>query len=170
MTGTHFDAGGALGAEPQLASAPTLADLDDGDLARRALTNDRDVWREFVARYEPSIRTQLARTLAAGREVLCSDSIDEALGDYWIALLNNDRAWLRRFDPELGHELRTWLNVLAWDVATKHIRRLRRWRAGLPMSDIDLDAEAWNPRASRFLAFMETIQPDPEKKSFFKWR
>jgi hypothetical protein len=151
-------------------SAAPLGREDEAELARRALTNAPDVWAELVARYEPSIRVQLARTLAAGADVLCSDSVDEALGEYWIALLRNDRAWLRRFDASRGYALSTWLTALAWDVATKHLRKLRRWRAGLPMEEIDLDLESFNPRGMRFLAFMQTIQPDTVTKPFFKWR
>jgi hypothetical protein len=173
MTMTRENLGAGMAPAPEVGQpgTPSLADVDEGELARRALANDCEVWRELVRRYEPSIRVQLARTLSAGADLLCSDSVDETLGEYWIALLNNDRAWLRRFNPALGHALSTWLTVLAWDVANKHLRKLRRWRAGLPMSDIDLDREPWNARAMRFLAFMETIQPDPpEKKPFFKWR
>jgi hypothetical protein len=85
--------------------------------------------------------------------------------------VSRDRAWLRRYDPARGYTLCTWLAVLAWDVANKHLRRLRRWRAGLPLDDVDLDVEPWNARGHRFLTFMETIQPDAiEKKPFFKWR
>src|SRR5437868_505237 len=59
-----------------------IADLDDTELARRALTNDRAVWAEFVRRFEPVIRTALGRTLAAGKKFLCSDSVDDALSEY----------------------------------------------------------------------------------------
>ena len=157
-------------AAPASAAAGALP-TDDAELASRALTNDPATWEALVARYERSIRAQLARTLAAGSDVLCSDSVDEALGDYWAALLRDDRAWLRRYDPSRGYTLCTWLTVLAWDVGNKHLRRLRRWRAGLPIDDVDLDVEPWNARGHRFLAFMETIQPDVvEKKPFFKWR
>jgi hypothetical protein len=152
-------------------STTNLTDLDDAELARRALTNDPDVWREFVRRFEPVIRKQLGRTLAAGPNLLCSDSVDEALGDYWVALLNKDRDWLRRFDASKGFLLATWLGVLAWDVGNKHLRKLRRHRAGQPMDDLDLDIEPWAQRGARFVAFVRSIQPDVVRPlDRFTWR
>ncbi|HXF35167.1 MAG TPA: hypothetical protein VN603_11405 [Candidatus Acidoferrales bacterium] len=153
------------------AATPNLRDLDDAELARQALTNDPAVWRELVRRFEPVIRKQLGRTLAAQPALLCSDSVDEALGDYWIALLNNDRDWLRRFDATKGFLLATWLGVLAWDVGNKHLRKLRRHRSGKPIDDLDLDLEPWNQRGARFVAFVRSIQPDlPKKLDRFVWR
>src|SRR6202165_185453 len=55
-------------------STTNLTELDDAELARRALTNDRDVWKEFVRRFEPVIRKELGRTLSAGTHLLCNDS------------------------------------------------------------------------------------------------
>ena len=147
-----------------------IADLDDTELARRALTNDPAVWAEFVRRFEPVIRTALGRTLAAGKKFLCSDSVDDALSEYWIALLKNDRAWLRRYDPTSGKKLGTWLGVLAWDVGNKHLRTLRRHRSGRPMDGLDLEREPWADRGARFLAFMNAIEPDPKKPRRSKWR
>jgi hypothetical protein len=148
-----------------------LTDLDDAELARRALTNDPEIWREFIRRFEPVIRTQLGRTLDAQPKLLCSDSVDEALGDYWVALLNRDRDWLRRFDPNRKILLATWLGVLAWDVGNKHLRKLRRHRAGKPMDGLDLDIEPWNQRGARFVAFVRSIQPDIVRPlDRFTWR
>jgi hypothetical protein len=140
-----------------------LRDLHDAELARRALTNDPAVWAELVRRFKPLIRKQLSRAMAGGGRVLCSDSIDEALGEYWIALLKNDRNWLRRYDSSSGRSLAKWLGVLAWDVGTKHMRTLRRHRAGRPMDGLDIDREPWNDRGARYLAAMRMIQPDKPK-------
>src|SRR5690349_8117819 len=96
----------------------------DAELAQLALTNDAAIWSEFVERFEPVVRHQLGRTLAAGSKLTSSDSVDDALGEFWVALLKDDRAWLRRFDPSRDITLATWLGVLAWDVGNKHLRRL----------------------------------------------
>src|SRR4051794_32159440 len=96
-----------------------LTKVSDAELAQLALTNDQEVWNEFVRRFEPVIRIALGRTLAVGKKLLCSDSVDDALGEYWIALLKSDRQWLRRFDPSTGYTLATWLGTLAWDVGQK---------------------------------------------------
>lgn len=146
------------------------AQLDDAAIAQRALTNDPVAWQALVDRCENSIRIELARALAAGKKVLCSDSVDEALGDFWVRLLQDDRAWLRRYDATRGYTLTTWLSALAWDVGNKHLRKLRRWRKGLPIDDVNLDMESWNPRGLQFASFLATIQPEEEKKPFFKWR
>lgn len=154
----------------QIESQFDVAELPDVNLARLALRDDPIAWAELVRRFEPVIRTQLGRTLAAGQKLLSSDSVDEALGEFWIALLNRDRDWLRRFDPQGGKTLAGWLGVLAWDVANKHLRKLRRQRMGLPMDDLDLDQEPWHDRASRFYAFLESTRPEVRKKRRFKWR
>src|SRR5438876_824916 len=52
----------AATANQQNETSFNLTDLDDATLARRALINDEDVWREFVRRFEPVIRHQLGRT------------------------------------------------------------------------------------------------------------
>jgi hypothetical protein len=153
----------------QLPSTP-FAQLDDAELARRALTNDSDVWAEFVRRFKPLIRTQLGRVLAGGRRFLCSDSIDEALSEYWVALLKNDRAWLRRFNPASGHPLAKWLGVLAWDVGNKHLRTLRRHRSARPLEGLDVEREPWNDRGARFFASLNRIKPEHKQSNRFKWR
>jgi hypothetical protein len=92
------------------------------------------------------------------------------LSEYWVALLGHDRAWLRRFDSSRTM-LATWLGVLAWDVANKHLRRLRRWQAGMPADDLDLDHEPWHDRGARWIATMNAIEPDePVRLDRFKWR
>jgi hypothetical protein len=162
-----------MGAAAMLKNASVVdrepGSIDDVELARRAGSNDCDAWRELVRRFTPGIRWQLGRTLAARQRLLCSDSVDEALGEFWMALIKNDRAWLRRFDGR--HSLANWLNVLAWDVATKHLRRLRRWRRGASVEQLDIDREPWSARGATFLALLERIQPaPPPKKRAFKWR
>lgn len=145
-------------------------ELPDTELLALALTQDQAAWSELVRRFEPVIRTQLGRTMAVGQKLLASDSIDDALGEFWIALIKDDREWLRRFDPQAGKTLAGWLGVLAWDVGNKHVRKLRRQHAGLPIDDLDLDHEPWQDRASRFYAFMDSIRPEVRKKRRFKWR
>src|SRR5438128_197797 len=96
--------------------AAELAALDEGELARRLLTNDRDVWAFFMNKYTPLIKHQIGRTLNRRRSILSSDSVKDALGEFWGRLLKNDRAWLRKFDPS-KRTLEKWLSALAWDVA-----------------------------------------------------
>jgi hypothetical protein len=141
------------------------ASRSDAELAQLALTNDAAVWSEVVERFEPVVRHQLGRTLAAGSKLTSSDSVDDALGEFWVALLKDDRAWLRRFDPSRDITLATWLGVLAWDVGNKHLRRLRRNRSGRPMDDLDLDHQPWTNAGALFLGRLNTIQPDPPAKS-----
>jgi hypothetical protein len=147
-----------------------LRALSDAELARRALTNDGDTWAELTRRFEPVLRKEIGRTLAAGKKLLASDSVDEVLSEYWVALLGHDRTWLRRFDSSRTM-LATWLGVLAWDVANKHLRRLRRWRAGVPADDLDLEREPWHDRGAKWIATMKAIEPDePVRLDRFKWR
>jgi hypothetical protein len=154
----------------QTRAEESVADLDDAELVRRALTDDARAWGELVRRFRPLIRKQLGRAMARWRRFLCSDSVDEALSEYWIALLKNDRAWLRRFNPASGHPLAKWLGVLAWDVGNKHVRAMRRHRAGRPMHGLDMEREPWNDRGARFFAALDRIQPAKKTSNRFKWR
>lgn len=51
-----------------------LRALSDAELARRALTNDGDTWAELTRRFEPVLRKEIGRTLAAGKKLLSSDA------------------------------------------------------------------------------------------------
>jgi hypothetical protein len=147
-----------------------LRTLADAELARRALTNDDDAWRELVRRFSPVLRDEIGKTLGGNKKLLCSDSVDEVMGEYWLALLANDREWLRRFNAKRT-KLATWLCVLAWSVTTHHLRLLRRWRAGTPMDGLDLEREPWQNRGARFIAAMRAIEDDePVRIDRFKWR
>ena len=159
---------------------------DDSTLALCALTNDPDVWGVFVERFEPLIRQQLGRTLAAGRKFLPNDALDDALGEYWIALLRDDRAWLRRYDSMGGATFRSWLRALAWDVGTKYVRaeRTRHLHEGgkrrIPRKERDADSPD-NDQAddgglddrpgcgALFIANMRAIEPEPEPRKT-EWR
>ena len=88
-----------------------LAALDEGELARRLLTNDRDVWAFFMNKYTPLIKYQIGRTLNRRRKILFNDSVQDALGEFWVRLLDHDRGWLRRFDPS-KRTLEEWLSAL----------------------------------------------------------
>jgi RNA polymerase sigma-70 factor (ECF subfamily) len=127
--------------------APKSADLrslDDGSLAyRAALSNDRAAWAEMLRRFEPVIRHQLGRSLSAAHSLLSSDSLDDAMQEFWLAVLKKDRAWLLRFEPERGHKLASWLGLMAWDVGSKHVRKLRRLAKGLP--DLEAPEEDMSP-------------------------
>ncbi len=121
-----------------------LRDLDDAALAARVATsNDSAAWTEMLRRFEPVIRHQLGRSLSAAHSLLSSDSLDDAMQEFWLAVLKKDRAWLRRFEPERGHKLASWLGLLAWDVGCKQVRTLRRQAKGQP--DLDMPEEDMSP-------------------------
>lgn len=144
--------------------AAAEAPEDDNTLAlSAATTNDPNVWFVFVRRYEPLIRKQLGRALAKGRKYLSSDSIEDALSEFWIALLKSDRKWLRRYRGDRGASLATWLGALAWDVGTKHVRALRRRAAGLP-EPVDTDKDP--QRGARFIAEERAEIEKPRRREF----
>lgn len=142
----------------------TETPVDDKSLAlSAATTNDPSVWVVFVQRYEPLIRKQLGRALAKGRKYLSSDSIDDALSEFWIALLKRNRKWLRRYRADRRASLGTWLGALAWDVGRKHVRALRRRAAGLP-EPVDTDKDP--QRGARFLAEERAEIEKPRRREF----
>ncbi len=135
---------------------------NDATLALTAgLTDAAEVWRELVRRFEPVIRHQLARTLGMCRKLLSSDSVDEALAEYWLALLKDNRVWLLRFDPFEGASLATWLCTLARDVGAKHLRMLRKRAQGRPETDPDDDPS----RGGTFLGRERAVVVDDDESA-----
>ena len=166
-------------------SRARLRASDEATLALCALTNDPDVWQVFIERFEPLIRRELGRTLAAGRKFLANDAEDDALGWFWIALLKDDREWLRRYDWAGGSTFASWLRALAWDVGTKFLRVERkrhlreRGERRIPRKNHDADSPGNDQPdgglddrpgcGAQFIANMRAIEPDPEKPAP-EWR
>ena len=80
--------------------------LDEVALHKAAVGGDEEAFAELMRRFEPMVRTQLAR-------VACEEAINEAMAGFWCGLITDDLAQLRAWAPELGGLLAQWVMRLA---------------------------------------------------------
>lgn len=84
------------------------------------LRGDESAWRRFVATYDPPLRA-VVRHAAEATHPLAEDEIDDVLGDFWLAVVADDKRLLRAFNPRRGAPLMTWL--------TFHVARITHERS-----------------------------------------
>src|SRR5437868_3617023 len=97
---------------------------DENALVQAVLGGDEAAWRAFVSRYEPVVRHQVRRTLAAFSGVLPSDAVDDVIGEFYVRLLEKRKKRLRVFgkSPD-SSRLGSWLGLIATQIAIQHLRR-----------------------------------------------
>jgi hypothetical protein len=90
---------------------------------RAVLDRDDRAWRRLVADNEATLRGVVAECAETIR-TLADHEIDDALGDFWLFLLEDDLRRLRGFAQSGGEDLDAWLRMMAGEFARKHARRL----------------------------------------------
>jgi RNA polymerase sigma-70 factor (ECF subfamily) len=91
------------------------------------LSGSREAARLFVERYTPVIEARVRRILFGARTLSSEEDVQDLVSDIWVALLNEDMALLRRFNPNRQIKVSTWIGLLA---RNKTIDRLRSKRRG----------------------------------------
>jgi hypothetical protein len=102
-------------------SSGAVADL------RAVLVGDESAWRTFVANYDPPLRA-VVRHATEATQPLTENEIDDVLGDFWLAVVADNKRMLFAFDPKRGSALLTWLTFHVAHIAYEHVHR----RAGEP--------------------------------------
>lgn len=90
------------------------------------LRGEQSAWRAFVAEYDPQMRT-VVRHAAEATHPLTEDEIDDVLGDFWLAVVADNKRMLRAFNPRRGAALLTWM--------TFHVARIAHERASTRASE-----------------------------------
>ncbi len=96
---------------------------DERALVAACAAGDEAAWGRFHARYERLVRRVAARALARLGAADPDDRAADVANDVFAALLERDRAALRRFEGRSS--LATWLCVLARRQAARAERRRR---------------------------------------------
>jgi DNA-directed RNA polymerase specialized sigma24 family protein len=96
---------------------------------------DESAWRTFVAHYDPRLRA-VARHATEATRPLTEDEIDDVLGDFWLAVVANDKRMLRAFDPRRGSDLLTWLTFHVARIAYEHVERAVREPEFVPLDQV----------------------------------
>lgn len=93
------------------------------------VNGDEAAWRAFVAEYDPQLRA-VVRHATEATQPLSQDEVDDVLGDFWLALIADNKRMLRAFNPQRGATLLTWLTFhiagLAHDRASRRAREPER--------------------------------------------
>jgi RNA polymerase sigma-70 factor (ECF subfamily) len=115
--------------------------LDDARLLAAVLNTDdpidwRDAWAAFVGRFQRLIARNVIAILRSGNAMSPAEA-DDAIGDVWLALIENDMSRLRRYDASLGAPS-TFVGLIA---ARLTIDRLRRHRLKM-LELVDADEHA----------------------------
>lgn len=96
-------------------------------LVRKMLDGDRWASRQVVNRLDPTIKAQAAYTLARfGVRHTPTMEIEDLVQEIWRALLDRDGELLKRWQPERGATLETYVARIAY---TRVVSQLRRTHA-----------------------------------------
>jgi RNA polymerase sigma-70 factor, ECF subfamily len=100
--------------------------LSDAALLEAMLRDDPRAWREFMRRHNRIIYRCITQVTRAFAQLVTRDDTHEIRAILFCALLVNDRAKLRSFDPERGVKLSTWIGLLAVRASWDFLRARRR--------------------------------------------
>jgi RNA polymerase sigma-70 factor (ECF subfamily) len=98
--------------------------IDERRLIDRAVHREPEAFSELYLRYQPSVLRHIYYVVGDADEA--SDITSEAFLRAWKAI--------ERFEDR-GVSIRAWLVKIAYNLATRHVKRQRRSRA---MSDLDM--------------------------------
>lgn len=101
-------------------------DWTELELLDRMLLREGRAWRQFHLRYDRLIYRAIHKVTARFRTVMGSEDVEEIYAMLLVNLNNRDMHKLRRFQPERGNRLSTWIGLLATNTAWDYLRSLSR--------------------------------------------
>ena len=119
---------------------------DEKALVARLLLDDPAAWRTFTSEYSRIAIGCIRRVLYRFTRVTNEHDVDEIYARFCFQLLASDKKKLRRFDPERGGRLSTWIGLLAKNATYDYLRRIKRDQVCEPMPEAEtFAAEGSNP-------------------------
>ncbi len=106
---------------------------DDAPPLAPVLARDQSAWRVFVNYYDPRLRAVVDHANEASEQCLSSDATDDVMGEFWLSLLANDLRMLRKFDPNRGAALLTWMTFHVAQLAYDHVRQAQEAPEFVPL-------------------------------------
>jgi hypothetical protein len=114
---------------------------------RLTLDGEQSGWREIMRRYDTPLRDAIVDA-SLGPEPSSAD-VDDLMGDFWLSLIEEDVARLRRFNPARGAALLSWLTIQL----VQALRAYEQQRASepemVPLDEAKHVAVARQPRRTR---------------------
>jgi hypothetical protein len=67
----------------------------------------------------------VSREVSAFRSLLSNEDVNDIIADFYLHLLENDKAPLKTYDPRRGCRLHTWLSRLATNRVRDFLRHIK---------------------------------------------
>jgi RNA polymerase sigma-70 factor (ECF subfamily) len=127
--------------EQHQASAERQQELQ---LLSAVLEGDRRASRSFFERYNCTIEMCVRKVLRNNQRRPSDEDVRDLVADVWLALMEDDKRPLRRFDPARRIRVATWVGLLARNKAIDRLRGRQDHAVSLeqPLGDNDVPAEA----------------------------
>jgi RNA polymerase sigma-70 factor (ECF subfamily) len=107
-------------------------------LINSLLQGQARAWREFSALYSKVAIGCIRRILTRFNSVTDEHDVEEIYARFCLELLQKDCKKLRRFDPEKGCRLSTWIGMLASNATYDYLRRIKRDSVCEPMPEAEV--------------------------------
>lgn len=95
------------------------------ELVEHMIARREGAWEEFLRRYDRMVRGMTASLLRRFSANLSSSDADEVRSQFLLSLLARDMVKLRRFDPDRGVRLTTWVGLMVTNAAWDYLRSRR---------------------------------------------
>jgi RNA polymerase sigma-70 factor (ECF subfamily) len=104
----------------------TPTDWTDADLLSRMLTKEPAAWGEFHRRFDRLVYRCIHKVTGRFSSVVASEDVREIFGMFLVNITARDMHKLRRYQPERGNKLSSWIGLLATNTAWDYLRSLSR--------------------------------------------
>lgn len=109
--------------QPHITSASrSYTTASDLSLLESVLSHDPDAWQELLSRFRGLIFRCITKVLCRYESVLSNEDVNEVFSQVCENLLRNDMRKLRRYDPERGNKLGSWIGLISVNTAYDHLR------------------------------------------------
>ncbi len=120
----------------------------DLELLRSVIRRDPGAWQTFFKRHERLILACLRRVYTRYHVPMSQEQLEDLVGMVCLDLVRDDYKKLRKYDPERGYRLSSWIGLIATNIAHDALRR-----RGPPHSSTDDEDSP--------LAELQSTLPDP---------
>ena len=125
---------------------PTPAEWSERMLLRRVLLRNEEAWNELIRRYRSLIFRCITKVTGKFAPYLPTADIDEIYGDILLSLLRNDMHKLRRYNPNRGTKLGSWIGMISINATYDYLRCSGRAPNYYECGELSIDVHADNDR------------------------
>ncbi|ACY12933.1 RNA polymerase sigma factor [Haliangium ochraceum] len=98
----------------------------DAELLARTLRREEIAWTELLRRYRTLVYRCITKVTRKYAPSLPNAEIDEVYAEVLLSLLRDDLRKLRKYDPERGAKLSSWIGMITINITHDYLRRMGR--------------------------------------------